>query len=182
MFIRNFNQMLRTLPAEADGYDAFMLHISNKETVLDPTSDFLTRMTNYALARADTTPQPTPNANPKVLLAAFSITRFPIETLAKPEEPVQLALLNKAMNLVLAIGRIISEHNPGADDASDNLMPTATALLYLRALGEYRAAWTEWYNLECAAMRDEIQSAIDRMEAAIAGPDLFEPQLLVSEE
>jgi hypothetical protein len=182
MFIRNFNQMLRTLPAEADGYDAFMLHISNKETVLDPTSDFLTRMTNYALARADTTPQPTPNANPKVLLAAFAITRFPIETLAKPEEPVQLALLNKAMNLVLAIGRIISEHNPSTDDASDDLLPRTTALRFLHALGEYRAAWTEWYNLECVAMRDEIQSVIDRMQAATPEVGPLEAELMASEE
>ena len=190
MFIYNFNQMLRQLPTEADGYDAFMHHISNKRAVLDPTAEFLSRMITYALARADaaSTPPPTtaapPSANPKVLLAAFAITRFPIETLARPEEPVPLTLLNKAMNLLLAIGRVISEHNPHVDDASDDLLPKATALRFLSALGEYRAAWTEWFNLECVAMREEIEAAIDQMqEAVLLEPSsTLGPALLVGEE
>jgi hypothetical protein len=180
MFIHNFNQMLRQLPTEADGYDAFMHHISDKEAVIDPTSEFLTRMTAYA--QAETAPHQAQNANPRVLLAAFAITRFPIETLARPEEPVQLTLLNTAMNLMLAIGRIMSEHNPHADDTSDDLLPKTTALRFLNALGEYRAAWTEWYNLECTAMRDEIDSAIDRLQAVVPEFSTVGPELLVHEE
>ena len=191
MFIQHFNQLLRQLPTEADGYDAFMRHISDKHAVLDPTAEFLTRMITYALAGADaaansttTPPPPPPSANPKVLLAAFAITRFPIETLARPEEPVPLTLLNKAMNLLLAIGRVISEHNPHVDDASDDLLPKATALRFLNALGEYRAAWTEWYNLECMAIREEIEAAIDQMqEAVLLEPSsTLGPALLVGEE
>jgi hypothetical protein len=182
MFITDFKRVLAALPAanHADGLDAFMQHISDNENVVQPTKAFLAHITNRALARLNAAPAPAADHNPRILLAAFAMTRFPIETLRTPEEPLQLTLLTKAMNLLLAIDRVLHEHGPDEgkeeDDAASSspvLLSAEVSALFLRALGEYRSVWAEWWASECDALRARALSAAAALHAT---SDLLEQQ------
>jgi hypothetical protein len=144
MFITDFKHMLRDLPFESDGYDAFMEHIANEEAVVKPTNAFIKRTTDYSLSKIGVPPSST-DPNPRVILAAIAITRFPIETLETPEEPHQFTLHNQSTKLLLAIDRVLRDHNEAEDDTAEDFLPTATASQFLTSLGEYHAAWSEWF-------------------------------------
>ena len=144
MFITNFKQMLTTLPTEADGYDSFVQHLQDEHQVIQPAKEFLARITDYSFNKLRI-PITTADHNPHIMLAAFTMTRFPIEALSTPEKPLHLTLLNKALSLLLAIDRILHEHHPAEDDSADDFLSAATATRFLGALGEYRSAWAVWW-------------------------------------
>ena len=187
MFVTNFKQMLKTLPNNnhdsEDAHDAFMAHISDNDTVVAPTNEFMTRVTNYSMKKINAPVSSTISTtlNPKIVLAAFAMTRFPIETLRTPEKPIQLTLLNKAMNLLQSIQAILREHSPAEDDTADDFLPHATAAHFIGTLGEYRAAWAVWWQSECEEMRAEIAA----WEATMAAVDALSdngPELIFGEE
>jgi hypothetical protein len=162
MFITNFKRMLHSLPTENAGHAAFMAHIADKEAVVKPTAEFLLKMTNYALEKIQA-PIPVKDPNPRLLMAAFAIMRFPVETLRTPEGPIQFSLLNKTTNLLEIIDRILHEHSPEEDDTMPDLIPADVTALFLTALVEYHAAWTEFSNQETTTVRARTETAVSRL-------------------
>ena len=169
MFVTNFKQMLKTLPNNnntddaEEAHDIFMAHISDNELVVNPTDEFVTRVAKYSLKMIDAPPPTTSTLNPRIVLAALAMTRFPIETLRTLEQPTQLTLLNKAMNLLQSIDCILREHNPAEDDTADDFMPPTTAANFACALGEYRVAWAIWWQMECEEMKADVAAFEARM-------------------
>ena len=145
MFITNFKQALQGLPVEAEGYDALMQHLSNDEAVIEPTTAFLRRTIDYAVAKVGLPSTPTYPCT-RTTLIAIAITRFPMETLTTPEEPLPFTLLTYATKMLITIDRVLHEHSPLEDDTAEDFLPMTTAALFLAALGEYHAAWADWFN------------------------------------
>ena len=168
MFITNFKHALRALPTEKDGHDAFMHHIQNTEPLIHSTEEFLERVTNYSLAKVHA-PISKSDHNPRILLCAFAMTRFPIESLRTPEQPLQLTLLNKAMNLLLAIDCVVHEYGV-EDDTQEDFLSHNNAIRFLHALGEYRAMWAEWCAVEVATVRAAVVTG-ERL--VVHGPELI---------
>lgn len=170
MFLSNFKRTLQSLPTQEDGYAAFMAHIERpEEGVADAAMAFLTRVTIYSLRRIGCgAPLQTPllrapivagDLNPHAMIAAIAVTRFPVETLERPEEPIPFTLLTRAHRLLLAVDRVLHEHSPSEDDAADDLLPDPVAIQFLSALEAYRDAWDEWARDAVATQRRSLQDS-----------------------
>jgi hypothetical protein len=166
MFITNFKRVIQSFPPEEAGHEAFMAHISNKDTVIDPTAEFFTRITHYALEKTQA-PIPVTRPNPRMLIAAFAMKRFPVELLQTPEGPLQFTLLNKAENLLETVDSILREHNPTEDDSAPDLIPVFTTTLFLTALVEYHAAWTDWSAQDAEILDARIEAGLERLRAGL---------------
>jgi hypothetical protein len=142
--ITNFKHTLSLLPSEAHGYEAFVKSLSNEHAVVAPTREFLAYITNDSFAALHI-PVSTSDHNPHILLAALTMARFPIEMLCTPEKPLELMLLNRATNLLLAIDRVLREY--GGMGAGETLS-AETAKRFLMTLGEFRLSWAEWWGAE----------------------------------
>ena len=162
MFITNFKRVLASFPSEEAGHLALMQFLSNKETVVDPTAEFFTRITNYALEKTQA-PMLVTGANPRMLLAAFAMKRFPVELLHTPEQPLQFTLLTKAENFIETISFILREHDPEEDDTAPDLLPSVATVLFLSALVEYHATYVEWAKQDAAALDAEIDFRLERL-------------------
>ena len=166
MFITEFKRVLRSFPPEEAGHETFMAHISNQMTVIAPTAEFFTRITNYALEKTQS-PVPVSRPNPRMLIAAFAMKRYPVELLRTPEQPLQFTLLNKAENLLETVDSILREHDPAEDDTAPDLIPVVTTTLFLTALVEYHAAWSEWSAHDAEAMDARIEAGMQRLRAGL---------------
>jgi hypothetical protein len=171
MFIANFKQTLQNLPVEDDGYDALMQHMSNEEAVVAPTTAFLRRITDFAIAKVGLPPTPTYPCT-RITLAAIAITRFPIETLTSPEEPLPFTLLTYATKLLITIDRVLHEHSASENDTEEDFLPLATAAQFLAALGEYHAAWADWFNHDVSVGNTKAEMA-RRRNMQDEGPTLI---------
>jgi hypothetical protein len=166
MFITNFKRVIRSFPPEEAGHEALVAHISNKDTVIDPIAEFFTRITRYALEKTQA-PALATGPNPRMLMAALVMKRFPVEMLQTPEEPLQFTLLNKAENLLETIDSILREHNPTEDDTAPDLIPAVTTTLFLTALVEYHAAWTDWSAYDAAILDARIETGLQRLRGGL---------------
>jgi hypothetical protein len=75
------------------------------------------------------------------MLTAFSITRFPIETLDTPEEQYLFTLIDKAWKYLQGVDIILYVHHAAEDVTVDDFVDNETASEYLDALNEFRNAW-----------------------------------------
>ena len=149
MFVTAFKNTLQNLPTREAGYDAFMQSI-NQDVVntsfCDPITEFFVRVTNYALNKSPPSSSlefsPVRYYDPRIFLTAFTISRFPIEVLISPEEPLRFTVLNKAIAFLGRIDTVLHVLNPAEDDAADDFLDAETAADYLRALNEFHNAWT----------------------------------------
>ena len=169
MFITDFKRVLHAFPSEGAGHIALIHYLSNEESVIAPTAEFFTRITNYALEKTQA-PMLVRRANPRMLLAAFVMKRFPTETLNTPEQPLQFTLLNKAENFLETIDCILHEHDPAEDDSAPDLIPAITTSLFLTALVEYHAAYVVWARQDAAEMVSEIGLGLERLRGALVEP------------
>ena len=139
MFVAAFKEMLGSLPPRDAGYNATVQRLSEEDCFSNPAAEFFTRLTNYASSRS-----PAPGAthyDPRLLLTALCMTRFPIQTLGIPEEPLRFTLLNSAWKFIRLIDVILYIHNRAEDDAADNFLGGDICTEYMLALNEYHAAW-----------------------------------------
>ena len=90
-----------------------------------------------------------------------------VEMLQTPEEPLQFTLLNKAENLLETIDSILREHNPTEDDTAPDLIPAVTTTLFLTALVEYHAAWTDWSAYDAAILDARIEAGLQRLRGGL---------------
>jgi hypothetical protein len=157
MFVHNFNQTLKHLPTIDDGHEAFMVHITNREAVLTPATEFLAHVRRQ---QAEST---TPTMPASIFMVAFAIVRFPIELLRTPEQPLEMTLLNKANALMGAVAEVIQQDD--ANHASD--VPEATALHFTAAAEEYHAAFSEWRRVDEERMRVMLQAAMAAASVAL---------------
>lgn len=141
MFVTEFKRMLQHFPDREAGFDAFMQRIEQDRAIRDTTSEFFSRVTNYALNRATAVDSAPLLYDSRLLLTALAISRFPIEILGSPEEPVRFTLLNKAVEFLGAIDVVLYVLNPAEDDASDDFLDSETCAEYLLALNEFHRAW-----------------------------------------
>ena len=141
MFVTAFKNTLQNLPAREAGYDAFMQSI-NQDV---PITEFFVRVTNYALNKSPPSSSlefAPVRYDPRIFLTAFAVSRFPIEVLISPEEPLRFTVLNKAIAFLGWIDTVLHVLNPAEDDAADDFLDAETAADYLRALNEFHNAWT----------------------------------------
>jgi hypothetical protein len=131
MFVTDFKHMMCTFPSE---HDAFM----HSDEFSKPATEFFDRVTKYALKRC---PSVVSDYDSRFLLTAIVLTRFPIETLVKPEEPIRFTLLSSAWRFMRIIDLILSTCDPSEDDASHSFLDVDTSSRYLRALNEFHDAW-----------------------------------------
>jgi hypothetical protein len=84
--------------------------------------------------------------DPRFLLTAFSVTRFPIETLGNPEEPYRFTLIDKAWKYHQVVDIILYVHHAAEDVSVDDFVDDETASEYLDALNEFccRAWFAVW--------------------------------------
>jgi hypothetical protein len=140
MFVTNFKNMLQTLPCHEEGCDALLERIRQEDQVCNPATDFFVRVTNYALNKSppslvDSSPV---QYDPRLFLTAFVISRFPIELLGEPEEPLRFTLLNKAIEFLGVVDVVL--YVCAKDDAADDFLDCETCIDYLRALNEFHNA------------------------------------------
>jgi hypothetical protein len=166
MFITNFKRMLLALPDSDEGHAVFMAHIANKEAVIKPAAEFFDRITTYALIKTQAS-VPLRRPNPRMLITALAIQRFPIEMLHTTEEPLQFSLINKTENLLETLDRILHEHNPEEDDTAPDLIPADTTALFLTALIEYHAAWVEWSAHDAKVLDARIDAGLQRLQSGL---------------
>ena len=149
MFVTAFKNTLQNLPTREAGYDAFMQSI-NQDVVVNtafcnPITEFFVRVTNYALNKSppSSSLECAPvRYDPRIFLTAFAVSRFPIEVLISPEEPLRFTVLNKAIAFLGRSDTVLHVLNPAEDDAADDFLDAETAADYLRALNEFHNAWT----------------------------------------
>ncbi len=101
------------------------------------------RITNYALNK---TQSRSLHYDPRLLLTAFAITRFPIETLGAPEEPLRFTLLGKAFEFLEQIDKVLLGCSEAEDDTADDFLDEGTAAEYLHALKEFHNTWVALWN------------------------------------
>lgn len=116
MFITAFKDTLLHLPAREAGYDNFMQHI-DQEAVRRPVTEFFARVTNYALNKSPPSSSGSvcsapAHYDPRIFLTAFAISRFPIEILISPEEPLRFTVLNKAIEFLGQIDTVLYAELP----------------------------------------------------------------------
>ncbi len=148
MFVTEFKRMLQNLPTCEAGYDAFMQCIDQNESFRRPATDFFMRVTNYALNKSQPASESSApvHYDPRIFLTAFAISRFPIEILVHPEEPLRFTVLNKAIEFLGQVDVVLYVMNPAEDDAADDFLDTETATEYLQALNEFHNAWTALWD------------------------------------
>lgn len=149
MFVTAFKDMLLNLPTREAGYDNFMQHIDHEDdSVRRAATEFFTRVTNYALNKSPPSSDclAPVHYDPRIFLTAFAISRFPIEILISPEEPLRFTVLNKAIEFLGQIDVVLYMHNPAEDDAADDFLDAETAVEYLHALNEFHHAWTALWD------------------------------------
>jgi hypothetical protein len=141
MFVAALKHMMQTLPCHEEGCDALIERIQQEDPVCNPATDFFVRVTNYALNKfpppssADTSPV---QYDPRLFLTALVISRFPIEILGEPEEPLRFTLLNKAIGFLEVVDGVLFAC--AEDDAADDFLDDWTCLDFLRALNEFHCA------------------------------------------
>lgn len=131
MFVTSFKSMMQTFPVD---HDAF----TQSDEFSKPATEFFDRVTQYALKQC---PCVDSDYDSRLLLTAVVLTRFPIETLVTPEEPLRFTLLNKAWSFMQAVDLILFTCDPSEDDTSNSFLDADTSLRYLRALNEFHDAW-----------------------------------------
>lgn len=139
MFVAAFKEMLGSLPPRDAGYDALKRRLHEEDCFSNPAAEFFIRLTNYASSRS-----PAPSAthyDPRLLLTALCMTRFPKEILGVPDEPRRFNLLNSAWKYLRFIDVILYIHHPAEDDAADIFLGRDICTEYMDALNEYHAAW-----------------------------------------
>jgi hypothetical protein len=147
MFVTAFKEMLHRLPSHEAGYDAFRGYIDHCD---NPAVEFFARVTNYALNKSQPIDSAPVHYDPRFLMTAIAISRFPLETLIAPEEPLRFTLLDKAMKFIEAVDNVLkATSNRSEDDASDDFLDVQTATEYLHALNAFHAAWTELTHRQC---------------------------------
>ncbi len=147
MFIARFKQFLGSLPPRDDGYGAMKDRLRNEDWFSNPAAEFFIRLTNYAAVHS-TTPSTT-HYDVRLLMNALYMTRFPIEVLGVPEEPLRFSLLNSAWKFLRVIDTILSLHNPSEDDNADDLLSDSLCVDYMLALNEY-------FTAQCAVMEQSV--------------------------
>ena len=164
MFVTHFKNTLKTLPNRDEGCDAFMRCIGHNEGQFSQAADvFFKLVTNYAIRRSSL-PNILPiDYDPRFLLTAFSITRFPIETLGTPEEPYRFTLIDKAWKYLQVVDIILHVHHAAEDVTVDDFVDDETASEYLDALNEFRNAWFAVW---------ETDSSVSRLRRSLTSNDV----------
>jgi hypothetical protein len=136
MFVTAFKHMMQSFPCHEEGCDALLERIQQENPVCNPATDFFVRVTNYALNKSP--PSHDTQYDPRLFLTALVISRFPIEILGEPEEPLRFTLLNKAIEFLGVVDVVL--YVCAKDDAADDFLDCETCIDYLRALNEFHNA------------------------------------------
>ena len=142
MFVSDFKQVLTTLPMQEDGYDTFMLHIQEGSLFSRVATEFFIRVTNYALSKSPHSDSAPVQYDSDLLSVLFAVSRFPIEMLDQPEEPLRLTLFIKTIGFLEALDAVLFMHSVCEDDTSDEFLDGDTASRYLHTLNEVFNALT----------------------------------------
>ena len=142
MFVTAFKHMIQNLPCHEEGCDALIERIQQEDPVCNPATDFFVRVTNYALNKFQPpslvdTCSPV-QYDPRLFLTALVISRFPIEILGEPEEPLRFTLLNKAIEFLEVVDGVLFVC--AEDDAADDFLDHWTCVDYLRVLNGFHNA------------------------------------------
>ena len=145
MFVSDFKNMLQTLPARELGHSAFIERIQHEDNFYNPATEFFRRVTNYAVNKTQGRFE---HYDPRLLLTAFAISRFPIETLGAPEEPLRFTLLAKAFEFLEQIDKVLLGCSNAEDDTADDFLDAETAAEYLHSLNELHSTWIAlWHSI-----------------------------------
>ncbi len=133
--------MLKALPTRDEGYETFMRAIDGDSQFSQAADTFFKLVTNYTIRRSYL-PNILPiDYDPRFLLTAFCITRFPIETLGTPEEPYRFTLVDTAWKYLEMVDIILYVHHVAEDVTADDFVDDETAAEYLDTLNKFRGAW-----------------------------------------
>ena len=154
MFVGVFKEFLGSLPGRDARYNALKEHLRGQESFSNPAAEFFIRLTNYAASRA-----PVPSAthyDPRLLLTAICMTRFPVDILGQPEEPIRFTLLNSAWKLLRVVDTILCTHSEAEDDSQDDFVSPALCLDYMLALNEFHAAWCAVWDVDARGLCSSV--------------------------
>jgi hypothetical protein len=116
----------------------------NKETVIPCATEFIQGMLKYAEEPFE--------LNPRVLLAAYILSRFPISTFRHPERPLDVSVLNSANEVISVINEVIATHESNRD-----LAPAASR--FIEVAGNYNTLYQEWKAVTLSEMRQAFFTA-----------------------
>ena len=147
MSISRFSHALQGLPAldDAVAYETFMECIFNKETMLSHATEFVEGMRKFA--------EGSPAINPRVLMVAYALSRFPINSFKNPDQPLELSLLSSANHLIGTINEVVAIH-----DSNGDLAPSAVR--FLEDFDKYNTLYTEWRGVMLADLRQMVRAAV----------------------
>ena len=139
MFVTEFKTLLQTLPCQEEGISVLLERIQQT----DKFNEFFIRITNYSLNKSQSSGNLLSPVlyDPHLFQIAFVISRFPVETLDTPEEPLRFTLLNKAIEFLGATDSVLYVCSHAEDDSADDFLDSETAADFLLALNEFHNAW-----------------------------------------
>ena len=139
MVVTEFKRVLQTLPSPSDGHEAFMQRVRCDDDLDSAVTQFFETVTALAV-RKTSPPHSIPiTYDPRFLLTAFAITRFPLETLGAPEEPYRFSLVDRAWGFLQSVDLVL--FTASKDATADDFIDDDVAAEYMRTLNEFRSAW-----------------------------------------